>query len=402
MDVLFNKKIVLGVTGSIAAYKAAALVSSLKQRGAIVDVIMTASAEKFITPLTFQAITGRPTFTDKELWGAQGDIIPLKYGHDADLIIIAPCTSNTIAKLSHGISDNLLTLTCQTAKCPMVIAPAMDVEMFTSPVLQNNLSELKYRGIKVIGPNEGQLVYGANAIGRMTEPKEILDYCRYLLSRDQRLKGKKFVITVGGTKEYIDPIRFITNRSTGKQGYSIAQAALDWGAEVDLITTIEARAVPYGANVIHVNTAKEMLNQVLGHVGDADVLIMAADVADFRPKSMQKHKIKKDKDLPKIELEFTEDVLSAVSEQKIQSKKPVITVGFAAESQNMLDNANLKLNSKRLDMIIANSISAETEHESSDINRVTILYSGGEVEPFEPMDKYTISLVILERIMQRL
>ncbi|MAT43836.1 MAG: bifunctional phosphopantothenoylcysteine decarboxylase/phosphopantothenate--cysteine ligase CoaBC [Anaerolineaceae bacterium] len=402
MDVLRKKRIVLGVTGSIAAYKAAAFASSLKQHGANVDVILTKNAERFITPLTFQTLTGRKAFTDADLWGEFGHEIPIEVGHDADLIIIAPCTSNTIAKLNHGISDNLLTLVCTTASCPILIAPAMDIAMYDNKVLQSNLRELVNRGVKTLGPLDGQLSYGVSAVGRMMETTEILNFTRYFLSRDKKLKGKKFIVTVGGTKEYIDPIRFITNRSTGQQGYEIAQAAMDMGADVILITTIEARKVPYGAEVIHVNTAEEMKQAVLNRVNEADVLIMAADVSDFRPKNIHKHKIKKGKDLPNIELEFTDDILSAVSELKSKSDYPLVTVGFAAESRNMLDNANQKLNSKRLDMIVANNILTEDEAYDPDFNRVTILYAGGEVEPFDLMGKYDISVVILERIIQRL
>lgn len=402
MEVLKNKRIVLGVTGSIAAYKAAALASSLKQHGALVDVIMTETAEKFISPLTFQTLTGRKTYTDQDLWGDFGYQIPIEIGHDVDLIIIAPCTSNTIAKLSQGISDNLLTILCTTSNCPIFIAPAMDFMMYDNPVLKKNLASLEERGVQALGPIIGQLSYGVEAVGRMMESKEILEFIRFHLSRDKKLKGKRFLITAGGTKEYIDPIRFITNRSTGQQGYEIAQAALDMGADVELITTLEARAVPYGANVIHVNTASELKDEVISRVADVDVLIMAAEVADFRPKETRKHKIKTGKTLPQIELEFTEDILSAVSELRAETKSPKLTIGFAAESQNMLENANQKLNSKRLDMIVANNILTAEEEANPDSNRVTILYTGGEVEPLALMEKYDISVAILERIMYRL
>jgi phosphopantothenoylcysteine decarboxylase/phosphopantothenate--cysteine ligase len=233
----FNgKRIMLGVTGSIAAYKAADLASKLTQQGAQVTTLLTNSALEFVTPLTFQSVTGLKAFVDDDLWGGEGHIVHVQIGHSTDLMIIAPASANTIAKLAHGIADNLLTITALAATCPLVIAPAMDAGMFSHPATQDNIRVLKERGAMIIGPDEGHLASGLEGPGRMTQPQEIVDELRWLLAKNGPLNGKKIVVTAGGTREAIDPVRFISNHSSGKQGYSVAQAALDLGANVALIT----------------------------------------------------------------------------------------------------------------------------------------------------------------------
>src|SRR5512133_463431 len=303
MSVLSGKRIILGVTGSIAAYKAADLASKLTQSGAQVDVILTSAAEKFITPLTFQSVTGRRAFVDSDLWGNEAHVLHVGLGHTVDLLIIAPCTANTMAKLAHGQADTLLTVTALAANCPMLIAPAMDGGMFDHPATQENLDTLKKRGAIIVGPAEGHLASGLSGTGRMLEPMDILGHARLALGQTGALAAKKVVVTAGGTQEPLDPVRVLTNRSSGKQGYALAQTALDMGAQVTLITTPTALTPPTGARLVTVATAKQMLEAVLKGSAESDVLVMAAAVADFRPKNVARNKLKKADGIPQIELE---------------------------------------------------------------------------------------------------
>jgi len=244
MTVLTDKHILLGVTGSIAAYKAADLASKLTQAGAQVNVILTAAAEKFIAPLTFQSVTGRRAYTDADLWGGEAHVLHVGLGHSTDLLVIAPCTADTMAKLAHGLADNLLTVTALAAACPLVIAPAMDGGMFDAPATQANLAALIQRGARILGPAEGHLASGLSGPGRMLEPLEILGHIRAALGKSGKLAGKKIVVTAGGTQEALDPVRVLTNHSSGKQGYALAQAALDLGADVCLISAPTALSAP--------------------------------------------------------------------------------------------------------------------------------------------------------------
>ncbi|HET7143202.1 MAG TPA: bifunctional phosphopantothenoylcysteine decarboxylase/phosphopantothenate--cysteine ligase CoaBC, partial [Anaerolineales bacterium] len=282
MSVFSGKHILLGVTGSIAGYKSADLASKLAQAGAHVDVILTGAGEKFVTPLTFQSVTGRRAYTDRDLWGNEAHILHVNLGKTADLLVIAPCSADTIAKLANGLADNLLIVTALAAQCPLLIAPAMDGGMFDHPATQENLAKLKERDVIIVGPAEGHLASGLTGSGRMIEPAEILGHIRIVLGKNGILAGKKVLVTAGGTQEALDPVRVITNHSSGKQGYALAQAALDSGAEVCLITAPTALTPPVGACVIKVNNTEEMLNMVLAK--EADALIMAAAAADFRPK----------------------------------------------------------------------------------------------------------------------
>lgn len=292
MSILSNKHILLGVTGSIAVYKAADLASKLAQAGAQVDVIFTEAGEKFVTPLTFQSVTGRRAYTDADLWGNEAHVLHVSFGRTADLLIIAPCTADTMAKLANGIADNLLTVTALAAQCPLVIAPAMDGGMFDHPATQENLATLKKRGAVIVGPAEGHLASGLIGPGRMSEPAEILGCARAVLGKKLgKLAGRKVVITAGGTQEALDPVRVITNHSSGKQGYAVAQAAIDAGADVCLITAPTALTPPVGARVVKVHSAQDMLEAVLSE--PADALIMAAAAADFTPKTVAKDKMKK-------------------------------------------------------------------------------------------------------------
>ena len=398
VPVLFGKRIVLGVTGSIAAYKAADLASKLTQAGVQVDVILSGAAEQFVTPLTFQSVTGRRAFVDGDLWGNEAHVLHVGLGHSADLLVIAPCTANTIAKLAHGQADNLLTVTALAMRSPLLIAPAMDGGMYDHPATQENIETLKKRGATFIGPAEGHLASGLAGVGRLVETAELMGQIRILLGRNGLLAGKKIVVTAGGTQEPLDPVRVLTNRSSGKQGYALAQAALDMGAVVTLITTPTSLTPPVGVNLVPVETAKQMLEAVRKESAGSDALIMAAAVADFRPKNLAKDKIKKESGIPQIELETTDDILKVVAGPGSGKERPRVVVGFAAESRDLLENAAHKLQSKGLDFIAANDISAGDAGFAVETNRVTLLFADGRQEGLSLMSKSEVAQVILERV----
>jgi len=393
ISLLQSKRILLGVTGSIAAYKAADLASQLTQAGAEVDVILTEAATKFITPLTFQSLTGRTAYSD--LWGSEAHVIHVGLGERANLLVIAPATADVIARLAHGLANDLLTVTALAARCPVLLAPAMDGGMFAHPATQANLKTLAERGVTLLGPAEGRMASGLVGRGRMVEPDEILGHVRLALGRKGPLAGRRIVVTAGGTQEPIDPVRFISNRSSGKQGFAVAQVALDRGAKVTLITGPNTLPTPIGAERVDVNTAAEMAEAVLN--AEADALIMAAAVADFRPAQVAEQKIKKAA-VPLVELETTVDILSAVAERREATGKPTVVVGFAAESENLIENAREKVFRKRLSLIVANDISAKDAGFSVDTNRVTLIGSGGGVEPLPLMSKEQVAEVVLERV----
>ncbi|MDQ2691576.1 MAG: bifunctional phosphopantothenoylcysteine decarboxylase/phosphopantothenate--cysteine ligase CoaBC, partial [Chloroflexota bacterium] len=367
----------------------------LTQAGAQVDVILTGSAEKFLSPLTFQSVTGRRAYTDQDLWGNEAHVLHVGLGHAADLLVIAPCTANTIARLAHGQADTLLTVTALATQSPLLIAPAMDGGMYEHPATQENIEALKKRGVTFIGPAEGHLASGLSGVGRLLETADILGHIRILLGRNGPLAGKKVLVTAGGTQEPLDPVRVITNRSSGKQGYALAQAALDMGAQVTLITTPTALTPPVGARLIRVETAKQMLESVLAESADSDALVMASAVADFRPINMAKDKIKKEGGIPKIELEATEDILKTVTEARSANGCPRVVVGFAAESRDLLENAERKLKSKGLDLIAANDISADDAGFAVETNRVTLLFRDGRKEELPLKSKTEVAEVIL-------
>jgi phosphopantothenoylcysteine decarboxylase/phosphopantothenate--cysteine ligase len=394
ISLLQSKRILLGVTGSIAAYKAADLASQLTQAGAEVDVILTEAATKFITPLTFQSLTGRTAYSD--LWGSDAHVIHVGLGERADLLVIAPATADVIARLAHGLANDLLTVTALAARCPVLVAPAMDGGMLAHPATQANLKTLAERGVTLLGPAEGRMASGLVGRGRMVEPEEILGHVRLALGRKGPLAGRRIVVTAGGTQEPIDPVRFISNRSSGKQGFAVAQVALDRGAQVTLVAGPTALGAPIGARRVDVTTAAEMAEAVLA-VADADALIMAAAVADFRPAQVADQKIKKAA-VPLVELETTVDILSAVAERREATGKPTVVVGFAAESENLIENAREKVFRKRLSLIVANDISAKDAGFSVDTNRVTLIGSGGGVEPLPLMSKEQVAEVVLERV----
>jgi phosphopantothenoylcysteine decarboxylase/phosphopantothenate--cysteine ligase len=398
MTILSGKHIILGVTGSIAAYKAADLASKLTQQGAQVDVIFTSGAEKFITPLTFQSVTGRKAFADADLWGGEAHILHVGLGHRADLLVIAPCTANTLAKLAHGLADNLLTVTALAMSGAILVAPAMDAGMYENPATQENVRILQERGVLFAGPAEGRMASGLSGTGRMLEPAEILGHIRLALARDGKLAGKRIVVTAGGTQEPIDPVRYITNRSSGKQGYALAQAALDAGAAVTLVTHPTGLVPPVGADVIEVRTTQEMLDAVLKACENADGLVMAAAVADFRVKHVAEHKLKKRDGIPQIELTAAPDILGTVAESRGSLKHLKVVAGFAAESRDLLENASAKLKSKQLNFIAANDISADDAGFAVDTNRITLLHADGRREPLPLMGKDEAAEAIIERL----
>lgn len=398
MSILSGKRIILGVTGSIAAYKAADLASKLTQAGAQVDVILSSAAEKFVTPLTFQSVTGRRAFTDADLWADEAHVLHVGLGHTADLLVIAPCTANTLAKLAHGQADTLLTVTALASQAPLLIAPAMDGGMFDHPATQENLDTLRKRDAYVIEPAEGHLASGLTGVGRLPETHELIGHIRLLLGRRGLLAGKRVLVTAGGTQEPLDPVRVLTNRSSGRQGYALAQAALDAGAQVALVTTPTALTPPVGAEITRVETAAQMLETVLREFPECDALVMAAAVADFRPRNIAENKIKKEGGIPQIELEATEDILKAVAGLRSGMKRKQVVAGFAAESQSLLENASNKLQSKKLDLIAANDISASDAGFSVETNRITLLFADGRRESLSLMSKNEAAEIIVERI----
>jgi phosphopantothenoylcysteine decarboxylase / phosphopantothenate---cysteine ligase len=395
-----GKRILLGITGSIACYKAADLASKLTQAGALVDVILTRSAQQFVTPLTFQSVTGRRAFVDDDLWGSEGHVQHIALGHQADLLIIAPATANTIARLAHGLADNLLTVTALAASCPLLIAPAMDGHMYLHTATQENLARLIQRGATILGPAEGHLASGQTGTGRMVEPAELLGRIRLVLGRSGPLAGWRVLVTAGGTEEPIDPVRVITNRSSGKQGYALVQAALDLGARVQLVSGPTSLTVPIGAERIGVRTAVEMLEAISKNLPATDVLVMAAAVADFRPAQPSENKIKKQQGPPTILLETNPDILACVSQQRARTNTPEIVVGFAAESQDLLANAQAKLIAKTLDLIVANDILASDAGFSVDTNRATLLDDTGKVEELPLLSKMEVAQAVMERVVQ--
>ncbi|GAB4575636.1 MAG: bifunctional phosphopantothenoylcysteine decarboxylase/phosphopantothenate--cysteine ligase CoaBC [Anaerolineae bacterium] len=404
ITILENRRIALGVTGSIAAYKAVDLASKLTQAGSMVDVIMTEAATRFVSPLTFESVTGRSAYVD--LWQSAGRDLPthiahIGLGHQADLMIVAPATANTLAKLATGMADNLLTVTALAVHGPVVVAPAMDGGMYENPATQANLQTLRSRGMIVIDPDEGHLASGMTGIGRLPDTFRLMGEIRRALGATGELAGRHIVITAGGTREPLDPVRYLSNRSTGKQGYALAQAALDVGASVTLITTPTALRPPVGANVVSVTTAVEMRDAVLAHVDRADALIMAAAVADFRPATPSEQKIKKSANPDEsttLPLVRNPDILLEVKEHARKTGWPRVTVGFAAESQDLIDYARSKLENKGLDLIVANDITATDSGFGSDYNRVLILDRKGGHQWLELATKAKIGETIIARV----
>jgi len=398
-----GKRIVLGITGSIACYKAVDLASKLTQLGATLDVILTESAGRFVSPISFKSVTGRDALSD--LWRDSDHVRHVKLGESADLALIAPATAHTLAKMAHGMADNLLTVTILATRCPVLVAPAMDGGMYENPATQANIDLLEQRGVTVIGPDTGRMASGMSGRGRMVEPIELLGHIRCILGRKGPLLGKRFVVTAGPTEEPLDPVRYLTNRSSGKQGLALAQAAVDAGATVDLVTGPIAGQIPIGVNHIQIRTAVEMRDAVLAAASVADVLLMAAAVADFRPAKVQEHKIKKGaqraEDLT-IELDRNPDVLLAVQEMRRRTVRPMVTVGFAAETKDIVVQGQEKMRQKGLDFIAINDVSATDAGFGVDTNRIILLSQDGREEKLPLQSKSAIAEKIIETVAKKL
>jgi len=392
---LSNKTIVLGITGGIAAYKAAAIASQLTQAGAKVNVIMTKEAIQFISPVTFRAITGRPVVTEMFDLASEFSIGHVSLAKAADIVVIAPATANIIAKLAAGIADDMLCCTVLATKAPVLIAPAMETNMYNNPVTQDNLSKLKARDFVIIAPATGWLASGKGGQGRLADINDIIGSIRHVLGRGGDLAGKHIVVTAGGTHEPIDPVRYISNRSSGKMGYALVEAARDRGAKVTLVTAPISLAEPVGVDVVKVGTAQEMRQAVVKVTPQADALIMAAAVSDYRPIKAAKDKIKKREAGLTLELECTPDILGSV-------KGNFIKVGFAAESSNLVKNAKQKLQQKGLDFVVANDITASDSGFGADTNRVTIIDREGKVDSLPLMPKREVADKVLDRVVELL
>lgn len=393
-DAIAGKRIVLGVSGSIASYKAADIASKLMQAGALVDVVLTRSAQEFITPLTFRSLTHRLVITDLFDVNSEDPLEHVEIARQADAIVIAPATANVMAKLAHGLADDALSTIVLATEAPVLIAPAMEHHMWANTATQANVAALKERGFEFAGPNEGRLASGAVGSGRLVETADILEALGGILSANQDLAGRHIVVSAGGTQEPIDPVRVVTNRSSGKQGYAFAEAARDRGARVTLVTAASL-ANPADVKVVKVESARQMLAAVSDALNDAaDALVMAAAVADWEPISAAGQKMKKveGQDRLTIEMQKTPDILAQVS------SLPGIKVGFAAETEDLLNNARAKLESKKLDMIVANDVSATDAGFAVDTNRVVILDKSGGQEDLPLMSKREVADTVLDRV----
>jgi phosphopantothenoylcysteine decarboxylase/phosphopantothenate--cysteine ligase len=389
---LEGKRIIVGITGSIAVHKAADLVSKLTQAGAEVDVILTEAGAQFITPVALRALSGRPVYTDIFDTKAELAISHVELARHADAVVIAPVSATTLARLAHGFADNLLSLTVLATQAPVLLVPAMDSQMYENAATQANLALLQERGMTVVGPVEGRLASGRAGLGRMVEVEVILGALRQMLGRNGDLAGRKLVVSAGGTQEPIDPVRYVGNYSSGKMGYAIAEAARDRGAKVALVSAPVALAVPYGVELVAVKTAAEMRDAVVSQCADADALIMAAAVADYRPAAVVEQKIKRSPAERTLELAPTPDILAEV-------KGDLVRVGFAAESQELEKNAADKLARKGLDMIVANDITAPGSGFGTDTNQVTIIDKSGASETLPLLSKYEVAQRILDRVI---
>lgn len=390
-----NKNVLLGVTGSISVYKAVDLASKMVQDGIDVDVVMTDAATKFVTPLAFQSITHRPVHTDMWAPVTELNIKHVSLAERANVIVIAPATANTITKIAHGIADDLLSCTVLSTRASIIIAPAMDVGMYQNQVTQENIKHLRTRGYKMVGPAIGRLASGLEGPGRLAEVSEVQAAIYQFLGQSGDLAGKRIVVSAGGTQEPIDPVRYIGNYSSGKMGYAIAEAARNRGAFVTLVSAATSVPPPLGVELVHARTAHQMREAIVELSLSANVLIMAAAVADYRPRETASGKIKrKQKDL-KLELTKTSDILE-------EAKGNLIKVGFAAESEDLLKNATGKLNAKGLHLIVANDITAPDAGFSVDTNRVVIIDRNGQADQLPLMPKTEVAHKILDRVAELL
>lgn len=415
MAVLLNRRIVVGICGGIASYKAVELVSRLQQAGALVDVIMSERAEEFVRPLTFSTMSHRPVYSD--LWEPSGEAaeIHIQLAEAAELLIVVPATANTLAKLAHGIADNMLTAVALATRAPVVLAPAMHHHMYTHPATQANLELLRARGVFLLEPEVGRLASGEVGIGRLPETPVLLGAISVVLGRDGDLAGRRVVVTAGGTQEPIDPVRYVGNRSSGKMGYAIASVARDRGAQVTLISGPVSLEAPYGVKVIRVGTALQMRDAVVDAAKEADVLIMSAAVADYRPAQVAAQKLKKEGsgdaqvyqmgDEFSLQLTRTPDILGELAilfdkrSGEFKPQHPFIRVGFAAETNDLIRYARAKLAAKHLDLLVANDVSRSDSGFGSDTNRVLLFSSDGKMEDLPLLSKTEVAERIWDRVV---
>ena len=390
---LKGRKIVLGVTGGIAAYKAAELVRELVKAQAEVHVVMTRNSQAFIAPLTFQTLSGNPVTTELFNLMAESEIGHIALADRAEVLVIAPATANIIGKIAGGIADDMLTTIVMATQAPVLLAPAMNVHMWENPICQENIQRLRSRGYHFIDPEAGELACGYEGIGRLAEIPAIVEEIRALLS-PKDFSGEKILVTAGPTEESIDPVRFLSNHSSGKMGFALARAARRRGAEVTLISGPTALSVPPQIKYIAVRSAAQMREAVLNHLESASILIMAAAVSDYRPKQRAPEKIKKSKLETVLELELNPDILAEAGKKKNSR----IMVGFAAETENLLQNTREKLEEKNLDLIVANDVTLPGAGFKADTNIVKIMDRSGKVEELPLMTKEDLADCILDRI----
>lgn len=391
---LTGKKIVLGVTGGIAVYKACDLVSRLKKRGAEVRVVLTENACQFVPPLSFETLSGNRAYTDA--FDRKFEIGHVALAKWADLMIVAPATANAMAKIAAGIADDLLTTTCLAMTRPLLLAPAMNAAMWRNCATQENLSLLRSRGIRFVGPESGFLACGDADIGRMSEPEQIVEAAEKILTPTFDLSGKRVLVTAGPTVERIDPVRYITNRSTGKMGYAIAEAARSCNAQVTLISGPTHLAAPAGVELVQIESSAQLCAEVLARGAEMDVVIQAAAPADFRPKNVVPQKIKKTGEDMTIELESTTDIAAELGKRKHEGQ---ILVAFAAETNDLMANAQAKMRKKNADLVVANDVSRTDAGFGADTNIVTLI-SRADVRPLEKMSKAETAMAILGRIYE--
>ena len=393
---LKGKTVVLAVSGSIAAYKIASLASALKKLHANVQVLMTQNAVNFINPITFESLTGNKCLVDTFDRNFQYSVEHVALAKQADVVLVAPASANVIGKIAHGIADDMLTTTVMACRCKKIITPAMNTNMFENPILQDNLKILKHYGYEVISPAVGYLACGDTGAGKMPEPEVLLQYILREIAYEKDMQGKRVLVTAGPTQESIDPVRYITNHSTGKMGYAIAKMCMLRGADVTLVSGPTVIEKPEFVDVVDVVTAKEMYDEVTKRAKDQDIIIKAAAVADYRPKTVSSEKMKKKGDDLVISMERTDDILKFLGEHK---KEHQFLCGFSMETENMLENSRRKLEKKHLDMIVANNLKVEGAGFAGDTNVVTIITSQGEVS-LGRMTKEETALKILDEILK--
>jgi phosphopantothenoylcysteine decarboxylase / phosphopantothenate---cysteine ligase len=395
-------RVALGVSGGIAAYKAAELLRLLQERGLEVQVVMTRSAREFITPLTFAALSGRKVITEM-FDSAAGDanlesaIEHIAVAQAIDVLVIAPATANVIAKLAHGIADDFLTTLALATKAPIVVAPAMNVNMYENPATRQNLQILGARGIKILEPDEGYLACGMTGAGRLASVQSIAQAVFETFGLRNDLKGETLLVTAGRTEEPLDAVRYLSNRSSGKMGYALAEAGRRRGARVILVSGPTHLELPADVDVERVRTAEEMAEAVLRHLAEASVILMAAAVADFRPAEVQARKLKRRDGIPAIKLEATRDILAEVASRRHEQQ---LVVGFAAETDQVLDNAGAKLRAKRLDLMVANDVTQAGAGFDVDTNIVTLLFPDGRCKPLEEMSKLEVAHHVLDEVVE--